>query len=119
MSHFLHSQPPPTSTAALHTLLHCGFIFIKGRVFSGGRRICCRCLHQRDLLLHWRGGKILCSTRTGWRVLGGRGDGRRAAAEATGDFVKGLALRLWDFEEGEDEKDDEEGGENEENPGPA
>ena len=88
-------------------------------VFGGGRRVCRRRLHQRHLLLHRGGGGVLRSAGSGWRILRARGGGGRAASEATSDFFEGLALRLWDFEKGEDEKDDEEGGEDEENPGPT
>ncbi len=55
----------------------------------------------------------------GGRVLERRGGGRSGAAEALGDLVEGLALCLWDFNEGEDEKEDEEGSEDEEDPRPA
>lgn len=80
---------------------------------------CCRCLHQRDLLLHRRGGERRRGAGGGGGVVVARGGRRRGAAEAAGDLVEGLALRLRDFDEGEDEEEDEEGHEDDEDPGAA
>lgn len=103
--------------AALHALLHCGVWFsFQRRGLRCGRRSRRGRLHQRHLLLHGRGGERRGGAGAGGRVLSGGGGGRLGAPEAAGDLVKGLAPRLRDFDEGEDEEDDEEGGEDEEDP---
>lgn len=121
---FLRLEPPSLFEASsLHAFLSRRLGFgLQGRVFSGGggggrgRR---RRLHQRDLLLHGRGGNRGGGAGAGGRVFHRGGGGGLGAAEAAGDLVEGLALRLRDFDEGEDEEEDEEGHEDEEDPRPA
>jgi len=100
----------------LHRLLGCGLgLLAEGRGFR--RRGLG--LDQRDLLLVGGGGD--CRRTAGGGGGGGRslnraGGSGRSPAEAACDLVEGLALRLGDFEVGEDEEEDEEDGEDDEDP---